>query len=78
MITPAVSLDAFFFFFLTIYLFQDTARILAKRAQEVGRSSSSGCPFADAAQAAGYVGYAGGKLDDVVVIVSLVQKNSIS
>lgn len=57
---------------------QDTARILAKRAQEVGRSSSSGCPFADAAQAAGYVGYAGGKLDDVVVIVSLVQKNSIS
>lgn len=60
-----------------MYLFQDTAKFLAKRAQEVGPSSSLRSPFADAAQAAGYVGYAGGKLDDVVVIVSLVQKKSI-
>lgn len=56
---------------------QDTAKFLAKRAQEVAPSSSLRSPFADAAQAAGYVGYAGGKLDDVVVIVSLVQKKSI-
>lgn len=44
------------------------------KAQEVGRSSSTRSPFADAAQAAGYVGYAGGKLDDVTVVVSLVHK----
>lgn len=52
---------------------QEIAEILATAAQEVGRSRSSGSPFADAAQALGYVSYAGGKLDDVTVIVSLVQ-----
>ncbi|KAL5562950.1 hypothetical protein UlMin_032697 [Ulmus minor] len=57
---------------------QDLAEFLASRAQELGHSSSARTPFADAAQAAGYVGYSGGKLDDVVVIVSLVQKQSSS
>ncbi|KAJ1419898.1 PPM-type phosphatase domain superfamily [Sesbania bispinosa] len=52
---------------------QEIAEILAMRAQEVGRSTSTRSPFADAAQAVGYVGYTGGKLDDVTVIVSLVQ-----
>lgn len=42
--------------------------------RKVGRSPSERSPFADAAQAAGYVGYTGGKLDDVAIIVSLVQK----
>ncbi|PON63885.1 PPM-type phosphatase domain containing protein [Parasponia andersonii] len=55
---------------------QDIAKFLAKRAQEVGHSSSSRSPYADEARVAGYVGYAGGKLDNVVVIVSLVQKKS--
>lgn len=59
-----------------MFLFQDIAEFLASRAQEVGQSSSSRSPFADAAQAAGYVRYAGGKPDDVIVIVSLVQKKS--
>lgn len=40
----------------------------------MGRSASARCPFADAAQAAGYVDYAGGKLDDVAVIVSVVRR----
>ncbi|KAK3031511.1 hypothetical protein RJ639_036025 [Escallonia herrerae] len=53
---------------------EEIAAVLAKRAQEVGQSASSRSPFADAAQAAGYTGYTGGKLDDVAVIVSLVQK----
>ncbi|KAK7302510.1 hypothetical protein RJT34_13400 [Clitoria ternatea] len=52
---------------------QEIAELLARRAQEVGRSTSTRSPFADEAQAAGYVGYIGGKLDDVTVIVSLVQ-----
>ncbi|RDX58142.1 putative protein phosphatase 2C 71 [Mucuna pruriens] len=52
---------------------QEIAEFLAMRAQEVGRSTSIRSPFADAAQALGYVGYIGGKLDDVTVIVSLVQ-----
>ncbi|KAK2986914.1 hypothetical protein RJ640_009057 [Escallonia rubra] len=53
---------------------EEIAEVLAKRAQEVGQSASSRSPFADAAHAAGYTGYTGGKLDDVAVIVSLVQK----
>ncbi|KAK3010755.1 hypothetical protein RJ639_011308 [Escallonia herrerae] len=53
---------------------EEIAAVLAVRAQEVGQSASSRSPFADAAQAAGYTGYTGGKLDDVAVIVSLVQK----
>lgn len=52
--------------------------MLATRAQEVGGSTSARSPFADAAQAAGYVGFTGGKLDDVTVIVSLVRKSSSS
>nr|KYP60547.1 putative protein phosphatase 2C BIPP2C1 [Cajanus cajan] len=52
---------------------QEIAEFLAMRAQDVGRSTSTRSPFADAAQAVGYVGYIGGKLDDVTVIVSLVQ-----
>ncbi|KAK7328168.1 hypothetical protein VNO77_22265 [Canavalia gladiata] len=52
---------------------QEIAEFLAMRAHEVGRSTSTRSPFADAAQAVGYVGYTGGKLDDVTVILSLVQ-----
>ncbi|PNX99939.1 SpoIIE-like phosphatase domain protein, partial [Trifolium pratense] len=52
---------------------QDIAEILATRAQKIGSSRSTRSPFGDAAQALGYVGYAGGKLDGVTVIVSLVQ-----
>lgn len=54
---------------------QEIAELLGMTAQEVGRSSSTRSPFADAAQAVGYVGYTGGKLDDVTVIVSLVRTN---
>ncbi|KAK7835221.1 putative protein phosphatase 2c 62 [Quercus suber] len=57
---------------------QDIAEYLAMRAQEEGRSARVRTPFADAAHAAGYVGYTGGKLDDVTVIVSFVQKRSSS
>ncbi|KAF5448533.1 hypothetical protein F2P56_029057 [Juglans regia] len=57
---------------------QDIAVYLATRAQEVGQSTRARTPFADAAQAAGYVGCTGGKLDDVTVIVSLVQRRSSS
>ncbi|CAI9765356.1 unnamed protein product [Fraxinus pennsylvanica] len=53
---------------------EEIAELLATQAQEVGRSGSARCPFADAAQAAGYVGYAGGKLHDVAVIVSVVRR----
>ncbi|KAF1895363.1 hypothetical protein Lal_00044013 [Lupinus albus] len=52
---------------------QEIAEILGMRAQEVGRSSLTRSPFADAAQAVGHVGYTGGKLDAITVIVSLVQ-----
>ncbi|XVE93102.1 hypothetical protein REPUB_Repub01dG0161300 [Reevesia pubescens] len=53
---------------------QEIAELLATRAQEVGQLSSVRSPFADEAQAAGYVGYRGGKLDDAAVIVSLVKR----
>ena len=56
---------------------QEIAELLAMRAQEVGRSSFARSPFGDAAQAAGYVGYTGGKLDDVTVIVSSVKTTQI-
>lgn len=59
-------------------IFQEIAESLAMRAQEVGKSESARSPFANAAQAAGYIGYNGGKLDDVSIIVSLVQKRSTS
>lgn len=53
---------------------EEIAKVLAMRAQEVGGTKACRSPFADAIQAAGYVGFTGGKLDDVTVIVSLVQK----
>ncbi|OVA03109.1 Protein phosphatase 2C (PP2C)-like domain [Macleaya cordata] len=56
---------------------KEIADFLAMRAQEVGRSKLGRSPFADAAKAAGYMAYSGGKLDDVTVIVSLVTNNSI-
>ncbi|OIT27931.1 PREDICTED: probable protein phosphatase 2C 62 [Nicotiana attenuata] len=55
---------------------QEIAEVLATRVQEVGSSASGRSPFADAAQEAGYVGYTGGKRDDVAVIVSVVQKGN--
>ncbi|KAI4367473.1 hypothetical protein MLD38_023207 [Melastoma candidum] len=53
----------------------EMARVLAQRAREVGISESGRSPFADAAHATSYVGYSGGKLDDVTVVVSLVGRN---
>ncbi|KAG9139550.1 hypothetical protein Leryth_024831 [Lithospermum erythrorhizon] len=55
---------------------KEIAEILAMRAQEVGASTCTRSPFSDEAQAAGYTGCTGGKLDDVVVVVSLVKKRS--
>ncbi|XP_026391324.1 uncharacterized protein LOC113286897 isoform X2 [Papaver somniferum] len=55
---------------------KEIADFLANRAQEVGRSKLGRSPFADAAKAAGYTSYSGGKLDDVTVIVSVVQNSS--
>lgn len=55
---------------------QKIAESLAMRAKEVAESEAARSPFADAAQAAGYIGYRGGKVDDVTVIVSLVEKES--
>ncbi|XP_057855072.1 probable protein phosphatase 2C 71 isoform X1 [Cryptomeria japonica] len=52
---------------------KEIANLLAKEAQERGKSTSGNSPFAEAAQAAGYYTYIGGKLDDVTVIVSIVQ-----
>ncbi|XP_068643114.1 probable protein phosphatase 2C BIPP2C1 [Aristolochia californica] len=52
------------------------AEVLAMRAQEIGRSASARSPFADAAQAAGYPSFRGGKLDDVTVLVSIVQSSN--
>ncbi|KAM0977195.1 hypothetical protein ACFX13_020338 [Malus domestica] len=56
---------------------QDIAELLATSAQELGRSKSTRSPFADAAKASGYAGYSGGKLDDVVVILSYVEKKPV-
>lgn len=53
---------------------QEIAELLATRAQEVGQLSLVRSPLSDEVQAAGYVGYRGGKLDDVTVIVSLVKR----
>ncbi|KAH7656256.1 Protein-serine/threonine phosphatase protein [Dioscorea alata] len=53
----------------------EIAELLALRAQEVGKSTGRS-PFADAANAAGYTAFTGGKLDDVTVIVSIVQKSN--
>lgn len=59
---------------VSAFVLQEIAKLLATRAQELGQLSSVRSPFADEAQAAGYVGYRGGKLDDVTVIVSLVKR----
>lgn len=56
---------------------KDIAEVLATSAQELGRSKSTRSPFADAAKASGYAGHSGGKLDDVVVILSRVEKKRI-
>ncbi|KAM0972255.1 hypothetical protein ACFX2H_019786 [Malus domestica] len=56
---------------------QDIAELLATSAQELGRSKSTRSPFADAAEASGYAGYSGRKLDDVVVILSYVEKKPV-
>lgn len=57
---------------------QEIAELLARRALQVGQSGTARSPFADAAQAAGYVGVRGGKPDGMTVIVSLVGKRSES
>lgn len=62
-------------FFIHILWIQEIAELLALRAQEVGKSTGRS-PFADAANAAGYTAFTGGKLDDVTVIVSIVQKSN--
>lgn len=54
---------------------KEMATLLAEKAQERGKSTSGTSPFSDAARAAGYNTYIGGKLDDVTVIVSLVKGN---
>ncbi|XP_020257387.1 probable protein phosphatase 2C 71 [Asparagus officinalis] len=53
----------------------EIAEILALKAQEVGRSASVRSPFSDAAHIAGYPTFVGGKLDDVTVVVSIVQRS---
>ncbi|KAE8721793.1 putative protein phosphatase 2C BIPP2C1 [Hibiscus syriacus] len=53
---------------------QEIAELLATRSQEVGQLSLVRSPLSDEVQAAGYVGYRGGKLDDVIVIVSVVKR----
>jgi len=55
---------------------KEMATLLAEKAQERGKSTSGTSPFSEAARAAGYNTYIGGKLDDVTVIVSLVKGNA--
>ncbi|KAL6867274.1 hypothetical protein ACP4OV_015298 [Aristida adscensionis] len=55
----------------------EIAEFLAARAKEVGRCGFGSSPFSDAALAAGYLGYSGGKLDDVTVVVSVVRKSEV-
>ncbi|KQJ96601.1 probable protein phosphatase 2C 71 isoform X2 [Brachypodium distachyon] len=55
----------------------EMAEHLAARAHEVGRSGAGRSPFSDAALAAGYLGFSGGKLDDTAVVVSIVRKSEI-
>uniref|UniRef100_A0A0D6R800 Protein phosphatase n=1 Tax=Araucaria cunninghamii TaxID=56994 RepID=A0A0D6R800_ARACU len=54
---------------------KEIATLLANEAQERGKSTSGNSPFSEAARAAGYYTYIGGKLDDVTVIVSIVKAN---
>ncbi|GJN30551.1 hypothetical protein PR202_gb18864 [Eleusine coracana subsp. coracana] len=55
----------------------EIAEFLAARAKEVGRCGFGSSPFSDAARDAGYLGYSGGKLDDVTVVVSIVRKSEV-
>ncbi|XP_062205108.1 probable protein phosphatase 2C 71 [Phragmites australis] len=55
----------------------EIAEHLAARAQEVGRSGAGRSPFSDAALSFGYLGFSGGKLDDIAVIVSIVRTSEI-
>uniref|UniRef100_A0A0A9FE58 Protein phosphatase n=1 Tax=Arundo donax TaxID=35708 RepID=A0A0A9FE58_ARUDO len=55
----------------------EISEFLAARAKEVGRSGFGSSPFSDAALSAGYLGYSGGKLDDVTVVVSIVRKPEV-
>lgn len=50
--------------------------MLATEAQERGRSPSGRSPFGDDAQAAGFAGYTGGKLDDITLVVSVVRRRN--
>lgn len=56
-----------------LFYLQEIAEHLAVKAQEVGRSGAGRSPFSDAALSAGYLGYSGGKLDDIAVVVSIVR-----
>ncbi|KAF8720693.1 hypothetical protein HU200_023595 [Digitaria exilis] len=55
----------------------EIAEHLAAKAQEVGRSGAGRSPFSDAALSVGYLGYSGGKLDDIAVVVSIVRTSEI-
>ncbi|KXG39979.1 probable protein phosphatase 2C BIPP2C1 [Sorghum bicolor] len=55
----------------------EIADLLVARAKEVGRCGFGRSPFSDSALAAGYLGYSGGKLDDVTVVVSIVRKSEV-
>nr|CAB3499813.1 unnamed protein product [Digitaria exilis] len=57
--------------------FLEIAEHLAAKAQEVGRSGAGRSPFSDAALSVGYLGYSGGKLDDIAVVVSIVRTSEI-
>jgi hypothetical protein len=56
---------------------QEIAEHLAAKAQEVGRSGAGRSPFSDAALSVGYLGFSGGKLDDIAVVVSIVRTSEI-
>ncbi|GJM84395.1 hypothetical protein PR202_ga00059 [Eleusine coracana subsp. coracana] len=56
---------------------QEIAEQLAAKAQDVGRSGAGKSPFSDAALAVGYLGFSGGKLDDIAIVVSIVRKSKI-
>ncbi|RCV43122.1 hypothetical protein SETIT_9G269900v2 [Setaria italica] len=55
----------------------EIAEHLAAKAQEVGRSGAGRSPFSDAALSVGYLGFSGGKLDDIAVVVSIVRTSEI-
>ncbi|CAN6318700.1 unnamed protein product [Urochloa humidicola] len=55
----------------------EIAEHLAAKAQEVGRSGAGRSPFSDAALSVGYLGFSGGKLDDIAVVISIVRTSEI-